>query len=54
MSNTDIERVYAELASLGTDVEKIKSFNPTAEQVKGLLDGLKKMRKWKKDGQCAP
>ena len=52
MSNNDMERVYAQLAALGADVGRIKSFNPTFQQVKGLLDGLKKIRELK-DGEWA-
>jgi hypothetical protein len=43
----DIERVYAELATLGADVDRIRRFNPTFQQAKGL----KKLQQWK-TGAC--
>jgi hypothetical protein len=50
MSN-EIESVYAELAALGANVDRIRSFNPTFRQAKELLDGLKKLQEWK-TGAC--
>ena len=40
----DLEAVYAELAKLSVDVSKIKNLNPTEDQVRSLLEGLKKLK----------
>ena len=40
-----IEALYAELAKLHVNVSQVKNLNPTEEQVRSLLEGLKKLTK---------
>lgn len=37
------DRIYNELGEMGADVESIKRLHPTSPQLKGLLEGLKRL-----------
>ena len=40
----NLASLYSELRKLGADVDEIKRLSPTLSQVKGLLEGLKRLQ----------
>lgn len=39
-----VEQIYAELAKMGAKVDEIKARSPTEEQLKALLEGMKRLQ----------
>ncbi|HEX2557559.1 MAG TPA: response regulator [Nitrososphaera sp.] len=47
VSTVEDEEIYDELKKMGVSIKAIKAVNPTHDQIESLLDGLKKLQKYR-------